>query len=331
MNSTRNARATPSAAKTRNASKYASADACCSRRLSSDCNAICCAATGSPLRLEERRLRLREEGVHRRVERVELLVEPQRVEILAPLRDRLADGDAHAAALVAQQRQQPHRRPAQLARDVEIRRHVERREHEAQPRDQHHARPDDLPGRDVEVQARQPEIARAEHDAARRRSASARPSPRPSSAADDDQRRDGEKPRRREHQPGVERIVAKERLQHRRQQRARAVQHPVGAEDDQAGDAEIAVAQRPEIDDRRSAGAIPTSTAPAPPRISNSSSVCTRPKGSPSQSHSWPLLRSTSQHTSASTSSLRPMESKRVGCFLRLRALRASGTPGPAR
>src|SRR5262249_31150281 len=53
--------------------------------------------------------------------------------------------------------------------------------------------------------------------------------------------------------------------------------------------------------------------APTSIRIPN---VCTRPKGSPSQSHSCPLLRSTSQHTRVITSNPRPIESKLSGRFL---------------
>ena len=103
MNRTRKASRQPTTAKMRKASKYASADACCSRRFSSDCQAICAAATGVAVRLHERNLRLREIGVYRRVERVEPFVEPQGMKILPPLLDRLADRHAHAAALIAQE------------------------------------------------------------------------------------------------------------------------------------------------------------------------------------------------------------------------------------
>src|SRR6516225_11863123 len=43
--------------------------------------------------------------------------------------------------------------------------------------------------------------------------------------------------------------------------------------------------------------------------------ICTRPKASLSQSHSWPLLSTTSQQMIVSTRRLRPMKSKFSGCF----------------
>jgi hypothetical protein len=55
---------------------------------------------------------------------------------------------------------------------------------------------------------------------------------------------------------------------------------------------------------------------PASPMIKSVNNVCTRPKGSPSQSHSCPLLSITSQQTMVMTRSDKPIESKRDACLL---------------
>ena len=54
-------------------------------------------------------------------------------------------------------------------------------------------------------------------------------------------------------------------------------------------------------------------TRPVAQRMAN---VCTRQNGSPSQSHSWPLLSITSQQTMTMTSSDKPIESKWNGRLL---------------
>ena len=55
---------------------------------------------------------------------------------------------------------------------------------------------------------------------------------------------------------------------------------------------------------------------PIRPAVKRVANVCTRQKGSPSQSHCWPLLSITSQQTMTMTSSDRPIESKWNGRLL---------------
>ena len=54
---------------------------------------------------------------------------------------------------------------------------------------------------------------------------------------------------------------------------------------------------------------------PTRPIAKSMANVCTRQNGSPSQSHSWPLLSITSQETMTMTSSDKPIESKWNGRF----------------
>ncbi len=63
------------------------------------------------------------------------------------------------------------------------------------------------------------------------------------------------------------------------------------------------------------ANLISRQTRPPRPSTKRISSVCTRQNGSPSQSHSCPLLSITSQVAMASASSPRPMPSKFSGRF----------------
>ncbi len=97
-----------------------------------------------------------EEVGHRRIERIEPLVEAQAVELLAPLVNGLRERGAHTAALVAQQREQPHGGPAHDRGDVEKGGDIERREESWRARDHDHARPDDMPGADIERETGHP-------------------------------------------------------------------------------------------------------------------------------------------------------------------------------
>ena len=70
--------------------------------------------------LQEALLDLPEVGMQRRVEPIEILVQPQRVEYLATLDDSLTGRRSEATALIAQQREEADGRAAQTKRDVEI-------------------------------------------------------------------------------------------------------------------------------------------------------------------------------------------------------------------
>jgi hypothetical protein len=77
--------------------------------------------------LEEDALHALEQRPHRGVERVQPFVQPQDVKLLAPLLDDLRDRRADAAAFVAQQGEQADGRTAQLCRNVDERRDLQRR------------------------------------------------------------------------------------------------------------------------------------------------------------------------------------------------------------
>ena len=138
-----------------------------------------------------------------------------------------------------------------------------------------------------------------------------RPSARPTNRHGDD----GKEAGRRHDQSGAQRVVAEQRLEQGGQRGAGSIQHRVGAEDDDAARDEIPFSQRPEIDHRARMAQFPEDQRRPGPRQTRISSVCTRQNGSPSQSHSWPLLSITSQQTMTITSSDRPTPSKLNGRF----------------
>src|SRR5271170_1970276 len=107
---------------------------------------------GIPGQLEEELLALREKGIRRRIEGIEIFAETQGVELIAPLLEGLRQRHPDAAALVAQQAQQAHGGATQLDRRVKISRDIRRRETYRQTRDEDHSGPDSLPGADVQVQ-----------------------------------------------------------------------------------------------------------------------------------------------------------------------------------
>ena len=89
-------------------------------------------------------------------------------------------------------------------------------------------------------------------------------SPRPSNRPRNDDRKDGEDARRREHQPRMIRVVAKEVFQQCRQLRARAVENRVGKEDDDARAGKVAVEQHAEIHNRPRLLQLPINQAAQP-------------------------------------------------------------------
>ncbi len=68
-----------------------------------------------------------------------------------------------AASLVAQQGEEAYGGSAKLGRDVFEGGHVDRNEEHRQANDQHHPRPDDLSGTDVQIHERHP-VVPARHD-----------------------------------------------------------------------------------------------------------------------------------------------------------------------
>ena len=68
------------------------------------------------------------------------------------------------------------------------------------------------------------------------------------------------------HQPGDVGVVAEQGLEQARQRRAGAVEHAVGAEDDDAAGREVALGQRPEVDHRVGDPQLPDDQADQPQR-----------------------------------------------------------------
>ena len=108
--------------------------------------------------LEEAGLALREEGVHGRIERVEILAEAQAWNCSRRSWMVCAIDVPTLPPSLRKQGEQADRRPAQILRDVDKGRHIERSEDHREAGDHHHSRPDDLPRADVEIQPRHPVI-----------------------------------------------------------------------------------------------------------------------------------------------------------------------------
>ena len=117
------------------------------------------------------------------------------------------------------------------------------------PTDQHHPRPDHLPRADGQVHPRHP-VAPGRHDEQPRGDQPAGVGAPTEEDADDEHHQDGEDAGGRHHQAGDEGVVAEQGLEQGRQAHAGAVEDAVGAEDDDAGGREVALAQRPEVDHR---------------------------------------------------------------------------------
>ena len=184
-----------------------------------------------------------------RVQRPEVLAHARQVELLAPLLDDLADRHADAAPLVAEQGEQADRRTAQVLRGIAEGGHVDRGEEHRQADDQHHPRPDHVPGADLQVHPRHP-VVPGRHD-------QQAPGDQPAGVGapadedpDDEHHQDGEDAGGRHHQPGDEGVVAEQGLEQGRQDHAGAVEDAVGTEDDDAAGREVALAHRPEVDHR---------------------------------------------------------------------------------
>src|SRR6476646_894805 len=94
-----------------------------------------------------------------RVERIERLIEPQRVKLLPSIKDDFCDRGADAAAFIAQEGEQTDGGAAQFSRYVQKRRNVQRREDHRQSDNQHDAWPNDLPRTDLEIHLRHTIIA----------------------------------------------------------------------------------------------------------------------------------------------------------------------------
>ena len=181
----------------------------------------------------------------------------KRVELIAPLLQGLRHRRADAAALVAQQTQQADGRPAQRQSAYRGR----RRRSPAQnispiPATRTHPRPDDLARADVQVHLRHPIVAGGhQQQSGADQPAGIRPSAE--QEADDRHREDRKEPARRHDQPGVQRIVTKQRLKQAGQRRAGAIERSISAKDDDAARSEVAFAQRPEIDHRAAVTQLP--------------------------------------------------------------------------
>src|SRR5262249_467301 len=102
--------------------------------------------------LQELRPRLIEEGIHRRVERIEGLAKAQGVKLVTALLHCLRHRRPHAAAFVAQQTQQANSRSTQQRRGLKGGRYSRGGKAYRKSKDQHHSRPDDLARADLQVQ-----------------------------------------------------------------------------------------------------------------------------------------------------------------------------------
>src|SRR5208282_3535158 len=100
--------------------------------------------------LKVERLRIREVGIHGRIQIVELLSEPQEVELFTPFRNRLPHRCPDAPPFVPQQRQHTNCGTSQRARNVEIGCDVHWREDESKSADHHDPSPNDLPWSNLE-------------------------------------------------------------------------------------------------------------------------------------------------------------------------------------
>ena len=227
--------------------------------------------------LKKTGLGLVEIRIHRRIERIEIFAEAQTVELLAPLLNGLRDGSADAAAFIAQQREQADRGAAQLRRNVQERSDVERRKNHREAHDENDARPDDLPGADLEIQSRHPIISDAQDEQARGHEI-ARIDAAAEQATDDDEHHDREDAGRRKHESGGRGVVAEERLEQGRETYGVGVERAERAEDDDAADAKISVVERAEIDERIGDSASRGQIKPPRPSTNRTASVCTRRK-----------------------------------------------------
>jgi hypothetical protein len=113
--------------------------------------------------LQEKRPSLREKGFGGRVEGVEILAKPQRVELITPLLKGLGQRCPDAAALVAQEAQQANGGSTQRQWRIEVSGYIRGRKAYRQSRDHEHSRPDGLPWTDVKVQLGHP-IVPSGHD-----------------------------------------------------------------------------------------------------------------------------------------------------------------------
>src|SRR5215469_3073333 len=90
------------------------------------------------------------------------------MELVAALLNGLRERSSDAATFIPQQSEQTDCSPAQLRRDVKKGGHIKRSEDRRQPDDENHARPHDLPGTDLQIQARKPIASDGQDRKARR-------------------------------------------------------------------------------------------------------------------------------------------------------------------
>ena len=155
----------------------------------------------------------------RRVEGVEKFPQARRVELFAAFLDGLGHRRADAAALVAEQGEQAHRRAAQVLGGVLEGGQVDRGEDQAQAAGQHHPRADHLPGADLEVHVRHPVVADRQ-DNQTRRDQPAGVDTSTQQEADDHQHADRGDAAGRQHQPRRQGVVAKQGLEQGRHRNA---------------------------------------------------------------------------------------------------------------
>ena len=98
--------------------------------------------------------------------------------------------------------------------------------------------------------------------------------------------------RRREHEPGIGRVVPHQPLHHLGQEQDAAVEHGIGGEDDDAAGQEAPVAHQPKIDERFGVAKLPEEPPSKPIEVSPASTMMA---SEPNQSHSWPLSSTTSR------------------------------------
>src|SRR5262249_10101914 len=136
--------------------------------------------------------------------------------------------------------------PAQLRRDVKKGGHIERSEDRRQPDDENYARPHDLPGTDLQIQARKP-IASNGYDRKAGRYEITCIDAATEQPANNCQHDDGKNTGWRQNQSRSGRIVAEKRLEQGWESNRVGVERGERKKDDNATNAKIPILQRLEI------------------------------------------------------------------------------------
>ena len=198
--------------------------------------------------LVEESLAAVEEVVDGGVEEVEFFVEAEDVELFAAFLDGLCDGCADGAAFVAKEREKADGGGSEVFGDVEEGGDVEGGEDHGEAHDEDDARPDDLPGRDGEVESGEPEVAEGEDEETGGHEV-AGVDAEAEEAADDHEDDDGEEAGGGEDEAGGGGVVAEEGLEECGKRDGVGVEDGESAKDEDAAGAEVAVFEGAEIDE----------------------------------------------------------------------------------